>query len=221
LTKNRIDIKNFNNDFLLIRSEDKDVLPSLGDTILQHAYDFVEEVIVAESEICIALSQSFEQEDIEKLKILQSTGQRGKKVIEVLVFFSNHDNWDDVERISGITKGEIIERICKTKFNARMFGFLPGFIYMDGLDADLHIPRKAVPSKYVEANSIAIGGKYLGLYPLDSPGGWHVIGKTANPLLDMTNLPPSGVNLGDEIRIVAIDEKKYKRLKGDAEKLKN
>ena len=75
------------------------------------------------------------------------------------------------------------------------------------------MPRKANPEKYVAANSLAIGGKYLGLYALDSPGGWNVIGKTPISMLQIPNLPPVAVNLGDKIKLQAISASEYEALK--------
>ena len=93
-----------------------------------------------------------------------------------------------------------------------MFGFLPGFIYLDGLDASLHVPRKTIPSKYVKANSIAIGGKYIGLYSIDSPGGWQVIGQTPISILEIPQLPPVEMNLGDRIKLKAIDATEFENI---------
>jgi KipI family sensor histidine kinase inhibitor len=214
LAENNIDIRNFNNDFLLIRSEDSNSLMSLGSAIFEMKYHFVQEVIVAEREICLALNDAFIEEDIDKLRGLNKLPIHESIEVELPVFFNDHEDWNEVESISGLSKNEFIERIANTTFKVQMFGFLPGFIYLDGLDKNLHIPRKAIPSKYVEANSIAIGGQYLGLYPLDSPGGWHVIGKTPVSILELNKLPPVSVNLGDRVKIKVIDKESYKRMKG-------
>ena len=87
-----------------------------------------------------------------------------------------------------------------------MFGFLPGFIYLEGLNPSMHVPRKTIPSKYVKANSIALGGKYVGLYSIDSPGGWHVVGQIPISILKFTQLPPVEMNLGDKIVLHPIDQ---------------
>ena len=93
-----------------------------------------------------------------------------------------------------------------------MFGFLPGYIYFDGLEKSLQVPRKAIPAKYVESNSIAIGGKYLGLYSIESPGGWFVIGRTPIPILEIPKLPPVALNLKDEIILHPILQLEYEQL---------
>lgn len=213
LAENKMDITHFNNDFLLIRSEDKDRLLSLGRAIFQMKYHFVDEVIVSETEICLALNGSFKEEDIKQLSLLETSPKRVIEEVEIPVFFDDHEDWNEVQRISGLTKDEVVKRITETRLTVQMFGFLPGFVYLDGLHQDLHIARKASPSKYVEANSFAIGGQYLGFYPVDSPGGWHIIGKTPLNVLEVNKLPPVALNLGDVVKIIAIDKGGYDRMK--------
>jgi len=96
-----------------------------------------------------------------------------------------------------------------------MFGFLPGFVYMNGLDKNLHTPRKSTPSKYIAANSLAIGGSYLGIYSLPSPGGWHVVGKLACPIINLPNVPPILISENHKLKIESIDAKSYQALQHD------
>jgi KipI family sensor histidine kinase inhibitor len=128
------------------------------------------------------------------------------------VYFTEHDDWSAVMATSGCSKNNIIEKLTATEYTIAMFGFLPGFIYLAGLDPALHVPRKTVPSKYVKANSVAIGGKYLGLYALDSPGGWHVIGQTPVSILQMPQLPPVPLHPGDRLQICSISKAAFDEL---------
>lgn len=116
------------------------------------------------------------------------------------VDFSKGLDWDAVLKYSGLAKKEYIENLCARPLEVAMLGFLPGFIYLQGLDPGLHVPRKAKPVVSVSAQSFAIGGDMAGIYHFSSPGGWHVIGQTIQPLFDLDQpLKP-----GDRIHVKAI-----------------
>jgi 5-oxoprolinase (ATP-hydrolysing) subunit B len=83
-------------------------------------------------------------------------------------------------------------------------GFLPGFAYLDGLDARLHVPRRAEPRTRVPAGSVAIAGAQSGVYPFDSPGGWHIIGSTELCMFDPHREPVALLQPGDGVRFVAL-----------------
>ncbi|MGB1121521.1 MAG: carboxyltransferase domain-containing protein, partial [Saprospiraceae bacterium] len=172
--------------------------------IFEQNFDFVTEVIITEKEVCVQLNDLFEVEKLDLFHNLQFTKKGTSKTYELPVYFTNHEDWKRVEAVTGFSKKAIIEKLVSTEFSIAMFGFLPGFLYLDGLDESLHVPRKAVPSKYVEANSIAIGGQYLGLYSVESPGGWNVIGKVDVSILDLSSIPPVKMNLGDKIKLKVI-----------------
>jgi len=197
-----LNIKNYNNDFLIIKSDKE--LQQIGKAIFEQNFDFVTEVIVTEKEVCVQLNDLFEVEKLDLFHNLQFTKKGTSKTYELPVYFTNHEDWKRVEAVTGFSKKAIIEKLISTEFSIAMFGFLPGFLYLDGLDESLHVPRKAVPSKYVEANSIAIGGQYLGLYSVESPGGWNVIGKVDVSILDLSSIPPVKMNLGDKIKLKVI-----------------
>lgn len=197
-----MNIKNYNNDFLIIKSDKE--LQQIGKAIFEQNFDFVTEVIVTEKEVCVQLNDLFEVEKLDLFHNLQFTKKGTSKTYELPVYFTNHEDWKRVEAVTGFSKKAIIEKLISTEFSIAMFGFLPGFLYLDGLDESLHVPRKAVPSKYVEANSIAIGGQYLGLYSVESPGGWNVIGKVDVSVLDLSSIPPVKMNLGDKIKLKVI-----------------
>jgi len=88
------------------------------------------------------------------------------------------------------------------------YGFLPGFMYLGGLPKQLHIARKKNPDRKIIQGSVAIGGSQTGIYPLDSPGGWYVVGKTPVAIFEngKINLP---FNPGDKIQFAAISSQRY------------
>ena len=94
-----------------------------------------------------------------------------------------------------------------------MLGFLPGFCYLGGLDERIHTPRLANPRIKINAGSVGIGGSQTGIYPLDSPGGWQLMGMTPVKTYDPDREIPILVEAGDYIRFVPIDEDEYKRIR--------
>ncbi|WP_367392532.1 carboxyltransferase domain-containing protein [Lewinella sp. LCG006] len=209
LNNSDFEVQNFNNDFLLIRAMEEGTLATLGKLLFEKQFDFIDEVIVTEQEICLKLNELFDDQKPELFTKLQASNQSVTNTYRLPIYFSDHDDWQKVCANTGFGKEEIIQQLLDTDFTVAMFGFLPGFIYLNGLPSGLHVPRKSVPAKYVKANSVAIGGKYLGLYALDSPGGWHVIGRVPLSILQIPQLPPLPLNLEDRIQCVRITAEEY------------
>lgn len=110
---------------------------------------------------------------------------------------------------SGLTREQVIELHSKNSYLVYMLGFLPGFVYLGGLDEQLATPRLAEPRMKIPAGSVAIGGEQTGIYPVDSPGGWQIIGKTPLKLYDPQREPPVLFKAGDKIKFVPIDVDEY------------
>lgn len=118
-----------------------------------------------------------------------------------------------------ISVEEVIERHTAPEYFVHLIGFMPGFLYLGGLDPSLQCPRKSTPSLAVEPGAVAIGGAQTGIYPTSSPGGWHVIGQTP---VTMFNLASSEVAVAkplDRIRFVAISAAHYQALKSSTLKV--
>ncbi|WP_051287310.1 5-oxoprolinase subunit PxpB [Algoriphagus mannitolivorans] len=99
---------------------------------------------------------------------------------------------------------DLIELHSSTLYRIHFFGFLPGFMYLNGLPEALHTPRKAVPDRSVYPGSVGIGGSQTGIYPMESPGGWHIFGRTPIQLFDPEQDPPVWASIGDQIQFVRI-----------------
>ncbi len=93
-----------------------------------------------------------------------------------------------------------------------MIGFVPGFAYLGGMDERLATPRKATPRKSVPAGAVGIAGQQTGVYPLEAPGGWQIIGRTPLKLFDQNRGQPSLLKPGDLVIFKAIDAKEFKEL---------
>ncbi|MEL6926407.1 MAG: carboxyltransferase domain-containing protein [Bacteroidota bacterium] len=207
-----VQLLNFGADFLLLRSDNETLLAQLGAAIYKENFDFVVEVIVTEKEICLQLNNTFTSKHRKQLERLNLEDCRSTRTYQLPVFFEDHPDWATVENHSGQSKTEVVQALQQLELNVAMFGFLPGFVYLKGLPQQLQVPRKKVPAKYVAAHSLAMGGPYLGVYSLDSPGGWQVIGKVATPLLQWTKLPLVALHPGDRIRLQSIDQQDYQQL---------
>ena len=111
---------------------------------------------------------------------------------------------DDLARRHGMSAEEVVRRHAAGDYVVHMVGFLPGFAYLGGLDPALATPRRDAPRTVVPAGSVGIGGAQTGVYPMDSPGGWHLIGRTETRLFDPTRGPPALLRAGDRVRFRAV-----------------
>ncbi len=122
---------------------------------------------------------------------------------------------DSVMEHTKLTRDEIIARHTSTDYPIYMLGFLPGFPYLGGLDASLATPRLDSPRKEIPQGAVGIGGEQTGIYPLVSPGGWRLIGRTPFKVYDPNRAKPVLYAAGDCIRFKAIDRAEYDRIAAD------
>jgi len=111
----------------------------------------------------------------------------------------------DLEQVSvscGISVGEVIARHSGRRYTVDLLGFVPGFGYLSELDPSLQLPRRLQPRPRVPAGRVAIGGAQTAVYPLDTPGGWHIIGRTDETMFDPERDPPALLRAGDIVRFV-------------------
>lgn len=113
---------------------------------------------------------------------------------------------EDVARHTGLSPGEVVRLHTNAEYVVYFLGFSPGFPYLGGLPPELATPRLPAPRKKVPAGSVAIGGSQTGVYPMETPGGWRIIGRTTLRLFDPGAYPPALLRAGDHIRFVAQSE---------------
>ena len=113
---------------------------------------------------------------------------------------------EDVARHHDLPPRRVVELHARVEYVVYFVGFSTCFPYLAGLPAELEMPRLAAPRKHVAAGSVAIAGRQAGVYPLASPGGWRVIGRTPLRLFDPANEPPPLLRMGDRVRFVPIEE---------------
>jgi KipI family sensor histidine kinase inhibitor len=109
----------------------------------------------------------------------------------------------------GLPLEEVVALHAGATYRVFFLGFKPGFAYLGGLDARLHMPRKASPRALVPAGAVAIGGEQTGVYPQASPGGWQIIGRTPIRLFDAGTDPPCLLQPGDRVNFRPISLREF------------
>lgn len=117
-----------------------------------------------------------------------------------------------VAKYTGLSAEEVVKIHSSADYLIYMLGFTPGFTYLGGLDPVLETPRLATPRVRIPAGSVGIAGKQTGIYPIDSPGGWQLIGRTPVKLYDPARTVQVLPKAGQYIRFMAVDRTEYERI---------
>jgi len=123
-------------------------------------------------------------------------------VVEIPVCYGGEfgPDLEDVARHAGLSPERVVELHAAADYLVYFVGFSTCFPYLGGLPPELATPRLSAPRKNVPAGSVAIGGSQAGIYPLASPGGWRIVGRTPLPLFDPQASPPPLLRMGDHVR---------------------
>lgn len=135
---------------------------------------------------------------------VEVTAKTDSTIIEIPASFDKDSalDLDFVAKTNGLDPDEVIEIFLSKLYQVFMLGFLPGFAYMGELDERIATPRKETPRTKVPKGSIGIAGSQTGIYPLESPGGWQIIGKTEEDLFTPERDNVTLLNVGDIIKFV-------------------
>lgn len=142
------------------------------------------------------------------------------KLIEVPTLYGGEYGPDlsFVAKHANLSEEEVIKIHSGTDYLVYMMGFLPGFTYLGGLDERIATPRLKSPRLKIEAGSVGIASNQTGMYPVQSPGGWQLIGRTPLKLYDESKNPPVFIEAGNYIRYVPITEEEYKKIEEEVAK---
>ena len=149
------------------------------------------------------------------LDVVQNSEPPEGKLVEVPVLYGGNYG-KDIQRVVQFLKlseDEIIQRHQSGNYLVYFLGFSPGFPYLGGMDQDLTTPRIQTPRKRVPQGSVAIAGRQTGIYPLPSPGGWNLIGRTPLKIFNISNPQNSLIQMGDKVQFKSISKDEYERLK--------
>ena len=130
------------------------------------------------------------------------------KTLEIPVLYGGEDG-PDLEWVAGYhnaTPQEIIRRHTEPTYRVYMIGFTPGYPYMGELPDNLVTPRRETPRTKIAKGSVGIARKQTGIYPVVSPGGWQIIGRTTTDLFDACACPPALLAMGDRVKFYAVEK---------------
>jgi len=176
------------------------------------------EVNLAYSSMLISYKTTIDNiyDEISKLKTIYSTQNKIKKLVfrqwKIPVCYEDVFALD-LEEISikkKMSKQDIIRQHSEAIYTVFFIGFLPGFLYLGGLNSAIDFPRKQTPRLQIERGAVAIGGNQTGVYPCQSPGGWNIIGNSPINFFDISNDCPCFSKSGDKIKFYPITLKKHK-----------
>ena len=155
---------------------------------------------------------------IEQLKIL-AEGLEGveipdREVVEIPVVYGGEYGPDlgIVAQLNSLSEDEVIKRHSETEYPIYMLGFVAGFPYLGGMDKSIAAPRKQTPRLKIPAGSVGIAGQQTGIYSVESPGGWQIIGRTPLKLYDADREKPILLRAGQGIRFKPITEAEYEAM---------
>jgi len=135
------------------------------------------------------------------------------KTVEIPVLYGGEygPDLEWVAQYHKITAQDVIRLHLAPLYQVYMIGFTPGFPYMGELPEQLATPRRKTPRTLIPAGSVAIAQRQTGIYPVASPGGWQIIGRTPLKLFNPTKSPPTLLEMGDRVKFFSITEEEFKR----------
>lgn len=175
-----------------------------------------EEVITGYREVLVCFNPAL-MELIEAQKKIDTAlkgrpSKLGKKdIIDIPVVYGGQfgPDIDNIVRKSGLKIETIIKRHSKPVYTVCMMGFIPGFTFLSEAPKALHHPRHAKPRLSVPAGSVGIAGWQTGIYGLESPGGWQIIGRTPLKIFDKNREAPFLLKAGDKVQFCPIAESRF------------
>lgn len=148
-----------------------------------------------------ALERAIETE-FAALAALETIAERDAVEIPVSYGGSHGPDLEAVAAHAGCSTEDVIRRHSERTYRVYMLGFVPGFAYMGRVDPSIAAPRHRVPRERVPAGAVGIAGLQTGVYPVESPGGWQLIGHTTTVMFDASRDRPSLLSAGDVVRFV-------------------
>lgn len=124
---------------------------------------------------------------------------------------------EEVAACTGLTPDEVVTRHQALPLTVAIMGFMPGLGYMKGVDDALHLPRRSSPRKHVPARSLGIAMDQTVIYPMDSPGGWNLIGKVPMRIFDQSRDDPVLFRPGDQVSFASVSAEEFADLEARAE----
>jgi inhibitor of KinA len=150
----------------------------------------------------------------ERLQQPVQQNQINERLLNIPVCYDEEFAWDihHLATTKNISVDEVIQIHTVKPYKVYMLGFLPGFAYMGEVDEKIAMPRRPQPVN-IAAGSVGIAGKQTGIYPLSSPGGWQIIGRTPLKLFDAEREEPTLLRAGDTVQFYSITKNEFEKIK--------
>ncbi|MFK4784411.1 5-oxoprolinase subunit PxpB [Fusobacterium sp. MFO224] len=182
----------------------KDLLPTYRSIIV-----YYDPLVVSFEEIknVVEINCNFENEKIEEIE---------KEIVEIPVVYGGEYGPDlgNIAAHNNLTEEEVIKIHTSGEYLVYMLGFTPGFPYLGGMSKKIATPRLKEPRTKIPAGSVGIAGEQTGVYPIESPGGWQLLGRSPLDFFNPNSEKPFLLKAGQYIKFVAITEEEYLKLKG-------
>lgn len=200
--------------------------PKLSENVLEHIHstsdlleqskiDGLQDIIPAYDSITLIYDSQLKYDPGKISEISPSREphlSREKNIFEINVCYELGMDWNEVEVKTGLSKEEVISIHSTRNYTLAMMGFMPGFIFLEGLDDRITVSRKENPRTKLPSGSVGIGGNQTGIYSLESPGGWQIIGRTTESFFDVNKTPPTKLKAGDKIRFKPISKDEFDKV---------
>lgn len=202
----------------VISSEVYQSVYSFSNFLKQAWANYIEEVVPSYHTVTVFFYKSCFLDSLDIDGLLETWGkkeidkiQSSTRVVTIPVCYNMPycDDMERVEKLIGRSKEEIIHLHSKTIYTVYMIGFLPGFPYLGDLERELFVPRLDKPRLKVPKGAIGIGGNQTGIYPIESPGGWNIIGRTPLEIFSVKRENPFLLKAGDRLMFSPINSKEF------------
>lgn len=180
--------------------------------LLDHPHDDVINIHPAYNSVMVSLSDNSTLEEISEYVLsaidsIKAAVSIRARTVEVPVFYGgeNGPDLDKVSQYTGLSSSEVIKRHSQGEYLVYFIGFSIGFPYFGGMDPSIATPRLGSPRKSVPKGSIGIAGNQTGIYPLSSPGGWNLIGRTEMDIFNVDAPEQSALQMGDCVKFIPVE----------------
>jgi len=194
---------------------------SFSNQLLQQSFNGINNVHPGYNSVLVTFDKNIYCDTVlEKVQQFWSEFQEQKQekynTVEIPVLYGAKygPDLDRVCKYTGLSSGEVIKRHTAGNYLVYFIGFSPGFPYIGGMDETLATPRLDTPRKKVPLGSVAVANNQTGIYPIESPGGWNLIGRTPLPIFNINNPENSLVDIGDKLHFRSISQDEYAQMKG-------
>ena len=164
------------------------------------------------------------EKTVKKLKELyameRSEESHRQRIWQVPVCYDQEYGLDlkEIAEQKNLSVDEMVQLHTKSKYLIYFLGFQPGFLYLGGLNEQIHMPRRPNPRLRVDKGSVGIGGEQTGVYPQDSAGGWNIIGKSPIDFFDISKAKPCFAKAGEFIQFVEVDKETFYKISDEVER---